>query len=271
MNSKWFNDILAQSYPNNNYCDPTKIFLVLAMTESGSLKEYYSIHELSTYVYRYYLANYEVASRNFSTVIRNINKYGIDDIAPIVLDTIRQWIKEQINGSIALNDSTLLLNLEEYSAETLELTRTMMSTLYQKYYENNLQPIFDYSSLRELNDLDLNEFNATKIRDLIFEDLQYCPLTEDTNRENLYAFHLFLSKEGASETDRTSKDNLLLLSKELAQDYIDGKFYFNDLGKVINISSSHIIDGMRLSIGLLTKERKRYILLHNKALGITGS
>lgn len=268
MNDKWFKDILAQNYPNNNYCDPTKIYLVLALTEYGSLRDSYSIDDLSTYVYRYYISNKDVASRNFSPTIRNLEKYGTKDIVPIVLDAAKQWIKEQINGSIELYDSVLILKLDDYSNETLDLTRMMMSTLYQKYYGCKLEPIYDYSTLQDVDDLDLETFNKTRMKDLAYEDLQFCPLTEETNRDNLYAFHLYLSNEGASAEDRTSKDNLLLLSKDLAQDYIDKKFYFNDLGKVININSSHIVDGMRIGVNLLTDKRKSYIALHNKMLGI---
>ena len=268
MNDKWFKDILAQNYPSNNYCDPTKIFLTLALTECGSLRDCYSIEELSTYVYRYYMSNKEVASRNFSPTIRNLEKYGTKDIIPIIFDAIKQWLKEQINGSIELYDSMLMLNLDDYSDETLNLTRMMMSTLYQKYYGLKLEPIYDYSVLQDIDDLDLEAFNKTKMKELIFEDLQFCPLTEETNRDALWVFHLYLSNEGANAEDRISKDNLLLLSRDLAQDYIDKKFYFNDLGKVINISSSNIIDGMRLGVNLLTEKRKKYIALHNKSLGV---
>ena len=263
MNDKWYKDIMVQRYQCDNFYDPTKLFIILSFTENNVLKEKYTIKEIAKYVYRYYISNMEIAKHNFNIIVRNINKYGIEDLIPVVISSINQWIREQKNNSITLFDNYIKLNLESYDSETLKLTRTIAKTLFQKYYKTQLKELTDYSNVLLLNDYDINTFGKSELKQLIFEDIQYCPLSEETNVDNLYVVHLFSKEDGANDLEFLNKDNLMLLSEKVAKDYINKKFYFDEFGRVVNISSENVSNKMRLSINLMTNERKNFIIRHN--------
>lgn len=266
MNDKWYKDIMVQKYQCDNFFDPTKLFIILSFTESNVLKEKYTLKEITKYVYRYYISNMDIAKHNFNIIVRNINKYGIDDLLPVVVSSINQWIREQKNNSIVLFDTYVKLNLDSYDLDTLKLTRTISKTLFQKYYKTQLNELPDYSETLTLNDSDLETFGNSSLKQLIFEDIQYCPLTEETNIKELYVVHLFSKEDGANDLELLNKDNLMLFSRNIANDYINKKFYFDEFGRVINISSENVNNKMRLSINLMTDERKNFILRHSELI-----
>lgn len=262
MNEKWYKDIMTQKYQYDNYFDPTKLFIALAFTESGELKQKYPIKEIAQYVYRYYIANLDIARHNFNIVVRNIEKYGIADIIPFVVSTVNQWIKEQRYNSLSIKDSFIFLNIDEYDSETVMLTKKTCEALFQKYYKTKLNRIIDYSFAAELDDRNLEVFGKSDLRHLIFEDMQYCPLTEVTDEKNLYVVHILPKIESSDKNDLVNKNNLILLSKDMASEYIQGLFYFDEFGRVVNNGSKIVSRRMRLGINLITEERKKYIQRH---------
>lgn len=271
MNDNWFKDIMIQKYQCDNYFDPTKLFIILSLLEDNELKESYSINEVAKYVYRYYLANIKIAKRNFNIIVRNIQKYGIEDIIPVVKLALNQWEKEQKNNSLTIYDSFIKLNLNEYDLKTLNLTRTMVETLFLKYYKVKLNKIYNYNEISLYDDSNIYSFNESLAKQLIFEDIQYCPLTEETNIEKLFAVHLYSLEDGATQEELCSKDNLMLFSEEVASDYLEKKFIIDEFGKINNIGNSQYVNNkMRLSINFLNSNRKRFIELHNNKIQVNN-
>lgn len=262
MNENWFKDIMVQKYQCDNYYDPTKLFLVLALTEENKLKQRYTIKEISQYIYRYYVANDEIATHNFNITVRNIKKYGINDIISFVEASIKQWIKEQKYNSILLQDSIVILNLEQYDQFTLQLSRTMAATLFQKYYKANIKYIDKYNDLLALNDLDVSSFGMSRLKRKIFEDVQYCPITEETKYENLCVVHILPFCESKNKDDMLDKDNMMLFSKEIAKEYNEKLFFIDVFGRVINNGSLIVNNKMRISMNLMNEKRREYVKRH---------
>lgn len=262
MNENWYKDIMVQKYQYDNYFDPTKLFIALAFVETGRIKQRYPIKEIAQYVYRYYIANLNIARHNFNVVVRNIEKYGVDDIFSFVVSTVNQWIREQKYSSVSMNDTFVFLKLDEYDDKTVLLTRKTCEALFQKYYKTKINRILDNSYCAELDDTNIDLFGKCNLRYLIFEEIQYCPLTETTNEEELYVVHILPKEESAEKCDLINKDNLMLLSKEMALEYIHELFYFDEFGRVVNNGSKVVSEKMRLSINLITEGRKAYIKKH---------
>ena len=99
-------------------------------------------------------------------------------------------IKEQKYGSFSFKNNILFLSIEDYSAESANLIKTVCTTLFQKYYKRKLIPVDDYVSCKLLNDRNLEEFGNSLLKNLIFEDIQYCPLCEETDKEKLVAVNI---------------------------------------------------------------------------------
>ena len=262
MNETWYKDIMVQNYQYDNYFDPTKLFVALALIEPRGLKNQYHIKEVATYVYRYFVSNTIVARRNFNIVVRNIEKYGVDDIIPCVKSAIQQWIKDQKADSLQYRDDTVIWNVDVSDGGLRGMTRTICETLFQKYYKTKLCSIFDYCDCLALNDEDINVFGKSKLRKLIFEDIQYCPLSEETQESELYVVRISPQKETSLPEELLDKDNLILLSRDVASEYIAGLFYFDEFGRVVLNGAKCVNCRMRLGLKMITAGRKKYILRH---------
>ena len=49
-------------------------------------------------------------------------------------------------------------------------------------------------------------------------------------------------------------------------DYVSGKFYFNENGRVVNVSSKIVSGEMRISLSLINNERRDFIKKHYYAI-----
>lgn len=257
---------MLQNYQLDNYYDPTKIFCILSFIREYEIKKICTLREISEFVYRYFISNIEIAKNNLNFVIRNISKYGIDDIVPHVLSSLRNWIREQKNDSISISGDFVTINLDNYGMDAAETIKIVCNTLYRKYYKRVLVAITDYSKFSLINDRNVEEFGKSELMKLIFEDLQYCPLCEETKQDNLYVVHILFNDESDDITTSYDKNNLLLMCEQEATDYVNGRFYFNEFGRVINKGSFLVDKSMRLSQKILTKERKVYLRKHLDAM-----
>ena len=265
MNDNWYKDIMLQRFQLDTYYDPTKLIIALSMTESGVLKERYTIDEICRLVRRYYVANQEIAKSNVNVAIRNVAKYGISDLKPAVLLNIKMWEKEQQFGSISHDDHFVYLNIDNYSDDQSALTRRLCLTLFKKYYKKDLVIIDAKKYLLALNDRKL-EFGISDFKEYALEDFQYCPLSEETNIDHLYVSHIYFRDEGASEEDFLNPFNSILLGLNEWFDYVSGKFYFDENGRVVNVSSKIVSGKMRISLSLINNERRDFIKKHYYAI-----
>ena len=256
---------MIQRFQLDTYYDPTKLFLALSLTETGVLKEKYKIDDICRYIRRLYVANPDVAKANVNVSIRNVTKYGISDLKPTVLMSIRMWEKEQQFNSISHDDHFLYLTVDDYSADQAKLTRKLCSTLFKKYYKFDLFLTLSKKHLLNLNDRKL-EFGCSDFKEYALEDFQYCPLSEETDIDKLFVSHIFFRDEGATDEDFLNPMNSLLLGLNEWFDYVAGKFYFDENGRVINKSSSIVSNKMRISLSLIDNERREFIKKHLESM-----
>lgn len=244
---------MVQKYPYDNFFDATKLIMIISLCDYDTIKNFYLLHEIATNVYRYYIANNEVASRSIHNVIRNLRKYGVDDLEPIVEVAINQFIREQKNEVIQYKNKVLYLSLDEYDANTAKKTKQLCSIQFKKYYQSSLKPIDSIIDIKYLDDEDVELFGNSLFKNRALELYQYCPLCENFNTEDLRVVHIFAKKEGAVEDELIDENNSFIFCKEHALSYISGEFYIDEFGKVIFTKHN--------SYG---KQRVALKLLHNK-------
>ncbi|MCF0125166.1 MAG: hypothetical protein HUJ68_05320, partial [Clostridia bacterium] len=122
-NEKWYKELMAQKYPYDNFFDATKLLMIISLCDYDKMKHSYLLHDIATNVFRYYIANIEIANRSIHNVIRNLHKYGVDDIEPIVEAAINQFIREQNNNVIQYKNKVLYLSLDDYDIDTAKKTK----------------------------------------------------------------------------------------------------------------------------------------------------
>ena len=259
MNDKWFQDIMKQEFKNDNYYDPTKLFLVLSLIADGEVRKEYPIKEISKNIYRLYVANPEIARKNTNKEIRNVEKYGVIDIVKVVDFAIKDFIKDQKNNSIIYLGDTIVLNLESYDKSVVNLTEQVCKILFKKYYNIAYNKIQELEEIKEIDDSNIELFGKSIFRQRLFEESQYCCLCDESCIDNLYVSHIYRRKDGAVGDELIDPNNGIILCKEDWEDYNNGKFFFNADGRVVNISSDRVVKGMRISQNLVTDERRKYL------------
>lgn len=250
---------MSQEFLQDNYFDPTRLLFVKALTEYSELKSVYPKREIATSVYRLYRANMNLASRNMHLPIRMIEKYGVTDIEKILEENVKEFIKKQKNNSITMDQDNIYLDIDDYSSKTNQLTKQVVTMLAKKYYKITINEIENIDIVKTLDDTNIEEFGQCALKNRAMEDFQYCPLCEETNVKKLYVARILRKDHITDESMLTDKNNTLLLCREEWLDFVNGKFYIEENGRIINNGSQLVVNGMRISRRILTKERIFYI------------
>ncbi len=262
MNEKWYKDLMAQKFQYDAFYDPTRLFIALALVDMPVLKRENSIHELAVIVYRYYIANLDVAKRNININIRNIQKYGVSDIIPQMQSSINQWIREQQAGSFSCSDRVLYWSIDSYDDSVRDLTKKMVGVLFQKYFKSTIKPIMDIASIAEMDDMDLEVFGNSALKQRVMEEYQYCPLSEEVSVKRLRVVHICPKREAEDVDSLVCADNALIMDVDFCEEYNRGLFYFDEFGRVHSNGSTLVNKHMRLGMKILTEGRKKFIRRH---------
>lgn len=263
MNEKWYKDLLVQKFQFDAFYDPTKLLIVCSLLNDGVAKKTYTLNEITTSIYRYYVANPDVARHNINIVIRNIHKYGISDIIPHTVAAINQWMREQTYGSFSFAGQVLYWNLESYDNDVVNRTKQLVNMLFQKYYKIKLNEWNDLTHVSYINDADIEAFGNCALKQRLLEEYQYCPFCEEIDISKLRVVHIVSSSEGITEEEARDSNNTLLMCKDAAMDYMNRLFYIDRFGRVHNTGSLLVSNNMRLGIKLLTNARKEYLERHS--------
>ncbi|MBQ7798614.1 MAG: hypothetical protein IJ371_05775 [Clostridia bacterium] len=254
---QWYEDIMLQKFSNFQYVDITKIIIAIYLAEHPNCNKNWKSKEVLNFVYDFYADNDDVAKLNPSSIIRNIKKYGVDDIRPLYDDALFEWVSDAKNGVLKYNSESIFLNLDEMTTMICQRTMQIAGMLFKKYIKKDLKYNHSIDEVRILDDKDINDFGISRYRNRLLREVQYCSLCEDIQIDNLCAVHI--SDSGADEDAYIDENNGLILCKEHATDFVNKCFYFDDRGYVVNRTSSAVNNKMHLSQRLLNKKRKEYL------------
>lgn len=254
---KFLQDIHSQRFYNGTLINPTRFFMMAALLKGGTLKRKYSKREIETIIYRYFADNPIISARHPRLEIRNIAKYGIAIIKDELKSALTTWEEEATGKFLHADLTTIYLDIDEntdYSAD-VDYLWMVIEELFKKTYRLDFPTILPIEGL----DSDVCTFGQGAYRNHLMEEVQYCVCCDEYNLKKLHAVHILADHLSDEEESRESISNGLLLCYEHAQEYLHGRFYFDENGRVVNISSSLVHKNMRLSQKLLTEERKYYL------------
>lgn len=256
MNDLWIKDIMTQKFLNS---DITRLLMVRGMICDGALKAVCRKSDVMEYVYRVYTDCEDIRRVNPDSRIRNIKRYGISDVKDILDTAISEWKSYANNNCLLDDDRFIYIQGVDNEYEMGKYTQQVVTMLSKKYFELELgEPlVIDVDICRE--DGDLVGFGKSIYRNRVFEDVQYCPLCEEVDTEQLYVVHITPSKYGLSDDEIVDKNNGLIMCKEHAEEYLAGKFCFRENGFVKNISSETVTEKMHLAISIKTRRRRAYL------------
>ena len=262
MDQKWFEDMMSQTYNEEICFNPSKLFLLQHISKNGTINDKYKIYDFQRYLYRIYSDNPEVAARHPSYIIRKINTYGVKDLEEMAIDTLKMWIRDAKNGVLKCSSKFFWLDIEQDKSEEIaQNTMHFATIMYQKKFGGKIPDIsLDWDENELYQDHDLDNFGKGKFLRRVLEDIQYCPICEQIGQDNLYCIHIFEKNMGAELEELEDKNNGLVFCKKHAQQYIDNKFYFDEMGFAKNICDSDVEPGMHLSFVVRNTKRKKYFI-----------
>ena len=249
---------MSQTYNEDICYNPSKLLLVKFLSENVCKSLLYKKREFQEYLYRVYIDNPSIAQRHPSYIVRNIEKYGVVDLLDLVDDTLESWCRDAKNATIKVGQSNFAIQVQSNDVEDIAKNLSRLSSmLYKKVYGENI-PVIS-SDIPDENDQDMDSFGKGIFRNRVLEDIQYCPICEDINSENLVVVHIVENNMGVSNEEKMNKSNGLIFCRKHAQDYLENRFYFDELGFVHNVASDDVEEGMHLSFSIRTKDRKMFL------------
>lgn len=257
----WYKEIMTQKIsvvPNKNLA---KLILMYFILSNDKLEKKYSKQKCLEYLYRFYIDNPQKRISHPSLLVRNINKYGLDEFRVVLDEILFSWKEDFSNGALDFNEEEifLLLNDNDFNENVFSMTKKIVDTLYLKYeksefdYNTNIESDLDFQSI------DPKKFGKSRYMNRCLEDIQYCPLCEETDVSKLMVVRI-LDKNVCEKEDLINKNNGLILCDKHAELYNEHAFIFDVRGYLkVNITTDLLNSKMHLSNKLLNHERKKYI------------
>ena len=253
----WMQDLMSQKFLSS---DVTRLIMIYGLTNSGTLQRANKKTELIEYIYRVYSDYEDTAKANPDIRIKNIKYYGVSDIRYILDRALNEWMNYAPNGVIQHDERYIYINLDStFLISAVNPTRMVADMFMKKYFAFSFSDPFELSIEECRNDTDMQCFGVGIFRNRVFEDIQYCPLCEETKLSELVAVHLLPAKHCLDDEQLVDKNNGMIFCKEHAHLYLDNKFVFRENGFVKVLKPCGLSEKMHLGISVKNQKRREYL------------
>lgn len=261
MNQLWFEDMMKQTFNEEICFNPTKLIILDYISNNDSLKTVYLLKDIIEYVFETYIDNPDIAEQHPSYIVRKIGTYGIKDINDIVKDALTSWERDATNNILSFSDNYLYLNMDEKEFEEVgKNTQLLCKMLYKKHFKDDIpKPKVLLPEITDMDDKEIEIFGKSLYRNRVLEDIQYCPICEETDINKLVVVHIVNKSMGADQDEILDKNNGLIFCKKHAMAYNQNKIEFNELGFVSKDEVDDVEFGMHLSFAIRNKKRKEFL------------
>lgn len=256
METAFYQDIMLQKFNVGTFYNPTRFLMLYVMIKDGSFKRKYPLCDLVSLLFNAYCDNPHISLHHPNVQIRKVPFFGKDTIKNDLMEAISDWYKYAKSDTIQWDGYNVLFNLDDSQGVIARQTERILNVLFKKHFNATYLGITKLNLSLLQNDTDLNIFGISKFRERVFADMQYCPICDDCNIENLYAVHVLPAALCSIEEQLEDVNNGILMCKKHAEMYLNKEFYFDHRGKVV--SKDIELNGTHLPIALY-KTRKRYI------------
>ena len=132
-NDLWTKEIMSLKVPNVSQKDVTKILILFYLIEYHKINCTIDIRNVSKYIYEFNIDNPDISKYNPNSVIRNINKYNIEDIIQITRIALYDWKNDFPNGCLKFNDNELYIQIDDVNERMYTTSLMIAKMLYKKY------------------------------------------------------------------------------------------------------------------------------------------
>lgn len=261
-NQKWINEVMSQNVDASIGEDYTRLAFNFLFIKDDIFNNKIYLKRIDEFVYRFYIDNDNLAKVNPSPLIRNIKHYKPDDLYNYCYEQLLIWKKDK-KSLLSCNKefveiSSEIDNNNEFKNKYKFVTKMMFIKFLKKeiWYDDDIESKLDENFNIEQY---LSYMKDSRERNRMFEEINYCPLCEETDEKKLNTIHIE-SYNKCKKNELVDKNNMLLLCDEHCKEYLDNRFQFLDNGYIKIIEPNSNLDKrMHLGIELLNGDRKKYI------------
>lgn len=251
-NDLWTREIMSLKVPNVSQKDVTKILILFYLIEYHKINCIVDIRDVSKYIYEFYIDNQNIAKYNPNSVIRNINKYNIEDIIQIVRIALYDWKNDFSDGCLSFNENELFVQIDDINDRVYSTSLMIAKMLYKKATMKEWIYSPELSELEEITSYDLDYLNKTRLKNRVLEDMDYCCCCD--NMDDLYIINI-------SEEIRLINNpyNYVTVCSEHYRLFKDGYYNFAKNGQII-INKEHPLINKNMHISQrIMKDRKKEV------------
>lgn len=250
-NSKlWFKEIMSIKTPNLLHKDLTKVLLLFYIVKNKKFNYCYKISNFNQYVYRFYSDNPEFAKIHPSVVVNSINHYGVKELLPYTIQNLQEWKNDFPNGCLWYDKFNFKVEIEDYTEEVLTFTKNIADMLFSKITNKLFLYNDDLYELESLNNYNLDTINSSRLKNRVFENIQYCSCCDLI--DDLYIINI-----DNNISKITELTNYVPVCKKHYDLYKMGYFKFMENGKISILKQHPDLNlGMRISRKILSVNRK---------------
>lgn len=261
-NQKWINEVMSQNVDASIGEDYTRLALNFVFIKDNIFENKIYLKRIVEFIYRFYIDNTNLAKVNPSPLIKNIKHYKPDDLYNYCYEQLLIWKKdkksllscnkEYIELSSKIDNNNDFINKYKFIIKMMFIKFLKKEIWYDDDVESNVNENLNIEQY-------LSYMKNSKERNRMFEEINYCPLCEETDEKALNAIHIV--KYNKCEQDKlVDKNNMLLLCDEHCKEYMNNKFQFLDNGYIKIIEPNLNLDKrMHLGIEVLNGNRKKFI------------
>lgn len=257
---KWLDEVMGQNINASLGKDYTRLAFNFFFINYNLFENTLNFNNLCSFIYRFYIDNSRFAQINPSPLIKNIKHYKPSDLKEYIYEQIMIWKKNQnsllrCNREIVKIDGNILLNKEFYNKYVFVIKMLFKRYLKEEFFYDDRN--FEKIDIELSNVEYLKCMKESRLRNRMFEYINYCPLCDEIDDEKLNAIHINYIKELNNIYDI---DNIMLLCDKHCNLYLNGYFKFKENGYIEILRDNKFLDSrMHLGIGLLNLKRKKYI------------
>lgn len=248
----WYKEILSIKIPNLLHKDMTKILLLFYITKENAFNKEVKISDFNEFVYRFYIDNEELAKCHPSIVVNSLQHYGTKDLLPFTKQALEEWKNDFKDGCLINNESSFKIMISDFNINVMNYTKNIAEMLYVKATNKK----YDYNeAIESFNDYNLELINNSRLKNRVFEDMQYCVCCDD-----IYDLRIINLSNDIKHIN--NKFNYVTVCPSHYNLFLEKYFSFDSMGFIKIYKESKLLNyKMHLSNQLLNSERRKILNL----------
>ena len=178
----WIKEIMSLRVSNLSQKDITKILILFYLIEYKKFNTIINIKDIAKYIYEFYIDNPNISKHNPNSVIRNINKYNIEDVFQIVRIALYDWKTDYSDGCLSFTENEVFVEIDNIDDRFYATSILIAKMLYKKATMDDFNYSPNLLELNQINSYNLDYLNNTRLKNRVLEDMDYCCCCDNTEK-----------------------------------------------------------------------------------------